>query len=80
MGRKEFLTEFMNKGKNLQDFAYYPSGPELGYSSGKNHMWYLNRPCRLMGMLNINQRFIKDINQKKKKNIELQLTRIQENK
>ena len=57
----------MNKGKNLQDFAYYPSGPELGYSSGKNHMWYLNRPCRLMGMLNINQRFIKDINQKKKK-------------
>ena len=43
------------------------------------HMWCLNRPCSLMGMLNINQRFIKDINQTKKKRM-LQLTRMQENK
>ena len=66
----------IHKGKNLRHFAYHPSGPELGYNSGKNHAWCLHRPCSLMGMLSFNQRFIKDINNNKKKNVELQLTRM----
>lgn len=67
-GEKNSSQGSPTKVRTCRNLPYYTSGPERGYSRGKNHaLNLLNRPCSLMGMLNINQRFIKDINQKKKK-------------